>query len=176
MTLGFSLGQADIQAYIPHTGIWWSRQVLCEIIMTLGYSLCMLISCSPVNMRYEVFNIEQLVFNRKDLCERSDKSPPHKHNMWINTRQVMQITYAALYKQLGLLAVTVYNCVSTSPHHIFLYQMYGNVIKTIFTADQVTHILPLAVYYITTPRYYFQFPIEFATIWIRLTSSRCTSL
>ena len=32
---------------------------------------------------------------------------------WINTRQLTQITYAALYKHLALLPVTVYSCVST---------------------------------------------------------------
>ena len=40
MTLGYALGQADIQSgCIPSRGIWWPRAVLCKVIMTLGYSL-----------------------------------------------------------------------------------------------------------------------------------------
>ena len=81
---------------------------------------------------------------------------PPRHIKQINTSQVTQMTYSALYKHLGLLGVTVYSCVSTSPHQIFFYQMYGNAIRTILTVDQFTHILPQAVYCITTPRYYFQ--------------------
>ena len=79
-----------------------------------------------------------------------------QHSKHINTMQVTQITYSALYKNLALLSFTVYNCVSTSPHHIFFHQMYGNAIRTISTLDQFTHILPQTVYCITTPTYYFQ--------------------
>ena len=40
MTLGYSLGQGDIQSDIrPSRGIWWPRAVLGKVIMTLGYSL-----------------------------------------------------------------------------------------------------------------------------------------
>ena len=38
---------------------------------------------------------------------------PQKHIQWINMRQVMQITYATLYKHLALLSLTVYSCVPT---------------------------------------------------------------
>ena len=53
--------------------------------------------------------------------------------------------YAALYKDLVLLSVTIYSCVYTSPKHIFLHQMYRNAIRTIFTQDQFTHLLPTTV-------------------------------
>ena len=88
------------------------------------------------------------------LSFRWDKPP--RHSKQINTRQVTQITYSALYKHLGLLLVTVYSHVSTSPHHIFFHQSYGNAIRTILTLDQFTYILPQAVYCITIPRYYFK--------------------
>ena len=39
MTLGYSLGQADIQSDVPPSGgIWWPRAILCKVIMTLDYS------------------------------------------------------------------------------------------------------------------------------------------
>ena len=87
------------------------------------------------------------------------------HSKLITTRQVIQITNSALYKHLALLSATVYSCVSTSPHHIFFHQMYGNTVRTISTLDQFTHILPQAVNCITTPRYYFQ-GITFISYWI----------
>ena len=62
----------------------------------------------------------------------------------IETRQVTQMSYAALYKHLALLAVTIYRYVHTSPKHIFLHQMYRNVM-TISTPDQFTQILPWTV-------------------------------
>ena len=43
--------------------------------------------------------------------------------------------------------------------------MYGNAIRTVSTVDQFTHILPQAVYCITTPRYYFQ-GTTFISYWI----------
>ena len=39
------------------------------------------------------------------------------------------------------ISVTLYSCVSTSPHHIFLHQIYGNAIRNISNPDQFTHIL-----------------------------------
>ena len=90
---------------------------------------------------------------------------PTRHIKQMNTRQVTQITYAAIYKHLGLLSVTLYSCVSTSPHHIFFHQMYANARRTILTLDQFTHILPQAVYCITTARYYFQ-GTTFISYWI----------
>ena len=40
MTLGYSVGQADIQPDVPPSrGIWWSRPVLHKVIMALGYAL-----------------------------------------------------------------------------------------------------------------------------------------
>ena len=74
----------------------------------------------------------------------------------IETRQVTQMSYAALYKDLALLAVTIYSYVHMSPQHIFLHQIYRNAMRTISTPDQFTHMLPSTVYCITTPRYYFQ--------------------
>ena len=59
----------------------------------------------------------------------------------IKTGQVTQMSYAALYKHLALLSVTIYSCVYTSPKHIFLHQMYRNAIRTISTLDQFTHML-----------------------------------
>ena len=51
------------------------------------------------------------------------------------------MSYAALYKHLTLLAVTIYSYVHTSPMHIFLHQMYRNAMRTISTPDQFTHML-----------------------------------
>ena len=63
----------------------------------------------------------------------------------IKTRQVTQMSYAALYKHLALLSVTIYSYVYTSPKHIFLNQMYRNPIRTISSPDQFTHMLPPTV-------------------------------
>ena len=78
------------------------------------------------------------------IQDPESRQPPKKHISWYN-RQVTQITYAALYKHLALFSVTLYSCVSTWPHHIFLHQMYRNAIRTISNPDQFTHILPWAV-------------------------------
>ena len=89
----------------------------------------------------------------------------YQHSHWfplggvtylIKTRQVTQMSYAAIYKDLALLWLTVYSCVSTWPNHIFLHQIYRNAIRTISTLGQFTHTLPLAVYCITTQRNYFK--------------------
>ena len=60
----------------------------------------------------------------------------------IETRQVTQMSYAALYKHLALFGVTIYRYVHMSPKHIFLHQIYRNAMRTISTPDQFTHILP----------------------------------
>ena len=41
----------------------------------------------------------------------------------IKTREVTQMSYAALYKYLALLSVIIYSCVYMSPKCIFLHQM-----------------------------------------------------
>ena len=96
-----------------------------------------------------------MLFHRKHLCHVDETNPPDTSSR-STTRQVTQITYAAIYKHLGQLSVTLYSSVSTSPHHIFFHQMYANARRTISTLDQFSHMLPQAVYCITTPRYYFQ--------------------
>ena len=63
----------------------------------------------------------------------------------IKTRQVTQMSYAALYKDLALFAVTIYKYVHTSLNHIFLHQIYKNAMRTISTPDQFTHILPSTI-------------------------------
>ena len=113
------------------------------------------------------------IHGNSSLCSSTENTSVHSdhqtytpgHSKPINTRQVIQITNSALYKHLALLSATVYSCVSTSPHHIFFHQMYGNTVRTISTLDQFTHILPQAVNCITTPRYYFQ-GITFISYWI----------
>ena len=42
-----------------------------------------------------------------------------------------------------------------SLNQIFLHKMYRNMIWTIFSPDQFTHILPPSIWCINTPRYYF---------------------
>ena len=63
----------------------------------------------------------------------------------IETRQVTQMSYAALYKDLALLAVTIYSYIHMSSKHIFLHQMYRNAMRTISTPDQFTHMLPSTI-------------------------------
>ena len=63
----------------------------------------------------------------------------------IETRQVTQMSYAALYKHVALFAVTIYIYVHTSPNDIFLHQIYKNAMGTISTPDQFTHILPSTI-------------------------------
>ena len=63
----------------------------------------------------------------------------------IKTRQVTQMSYAALYKHLALLSVTIYSCVYMSLKHIFLHQIYRNAVRTISTPGQFTHMLPQTV-------------------------------
>ena len=77
------------------------------------------------------------------------KWPPHWFpggvTYLIKTRQVTQMSYAALYKHVALFAVTIYKYVHTSPNHIFLHQIYKNAMRTISTPDQFTHILPSTI-------------------------------
>ena len=63
----------------------------------------------------------------------------------IETRQVIQMSYAALYKHLALFAVTIYRYVHMSLKHIFLHQIYRNAMRSISTPDQFTHILPSTI-------------------------------
>ena len=87
------------------------------------------------------------------------KWPPHWFpggvTYLIKTRQVTQMSYAALYKHVALFAVTIYKYVHTSPNHIFLHQICKNAMRTISTPDQFTHILSSTILRITTPRYHF---------------------
>ena len=73
----------------------------------------------------------------------------------VETRQVTQMSYAALYKHVALFAVTIYKYVQMSPNHIFLHQILKNAVRTISTPDQFSHIPPATISCITTPRYYF---------------------
>ena len=61
------------------------------------------------------------------------------------TRQVTQMSYAAVYKHVPLFAVTIYKYVHMSPNHIFLHDIYKNAMRTISTPDQFTHILPSTI-------------------------------
>ena len=63
----------------------------------------------------------------------------------IKTRQVTQMSYAALHKHVALFAVTIYKYVHMPPNHIFLHQIYKNVMQTISTPDQFTHIPPSTI-------------------------------
>ena len=56
-------------------------------------------------------------------------------------KQVTEMSSAGYYIHLELYFVTVITFVSMPPHHIFLHAIQGNVIQTIFSADQFTHIL-----------------------------------
>ena len=62
-------------------------------------------------MTFSTFTSFFQVPHRTDLCHRSD-NPPCKHSKWMNTRQVIQITYAFLYKQSTLHHLNTYS----SPH------------------------------------------------------------
>ena len=63
----------------------------------------------------------------------------------VETRQVTQMSYAALYKHVALFAVTIYKYLHTPPNHIFLHQIYKNAMRTISTPDQYTHIPPSTI-------------------------------
>ena len=150
-----------------HTPHYW------HLVATDGTNI------GPADLNTEHYCVHQAIgslhnwpiYGNSSLCSSIESTSviqmrqPPQHIYQINIRQVMQITYSALYKHLGLLSVTVYSCVSTSPNHIFFHKMYGNAIRTISTLDQFTHILPQAVYCITTPRYYFQ-GTTFISYWI----------
>ena len=56
-------------------------------------------------------------------------------------KQVTEMSSAGYYIHLELYFVTVFIFVSMPPHHIFLHAILRNVIWTIVSADQFTHIL-----------------------------------
>ena len=56
-------------------------------------------------------------------------------------KQVTEISSAGYYIHLELYFMTVFIFVTMPPHHIFLHTILRNVIWTIFSADQFTHIL-----------------------------------
>ena len=80
-------------------------------------------------------------------------TPPNGHTHWFprgsdlpdwnqasNTNEL-----CSCYKHVALFAVTIYKYVHTSPHHIFLHEIYKNAMRTISTPDQFTHILPSTI-------------------------------
>ena len=69
--------------------------------------------------------------------------------------QVTQMSSAAHYIPLVLPSGTVCSFVSMWPNHIFLHQMQRNAIRTTFSPDQFTYILPPSIWCSTTLRYYF---------------------
>ena len=69
-------------------------------------------------------------------------------------RQVTQMSSATLYIPLALLSGMVCSFVSTWPNHISIHQIYRHAIRTIFSPDQFTHVLPPSIWCITTPRFY----------------------
>ena len=56
-------------------------------------------------------------------------------------KQVTEMSSAGYYIHLDLYFVTVFIFLSMPPHHIFLQAILRNVIWTIFSVDQFTHIL-----------------------------------
>ena len=60
-------------------------------------------------------------------------------------KQVTEMSSAGYYIHLELYVVTIFICVSTPPHHIFLHAILRNVIWTIFSADQFMHIPTLSI-------------------------------
>ena len=68
-------------------------------------------------------------------------------------KQVTEISSAGYYIHLELYFVTVCTFVSMPPHHIFLHAMLRNVIHTIFSADQVIHLLTPSILCIMTQWY-----------------------
>ena len=87
---------------------------------------------------------------------------PH-HAQWFplgvtqltKTRQVTQVSSAALHIPLALFSGTVCSFLSMQPNHIFLHQIYRNTMGTVSSLDQFTHIFPPSIWYIAMPRYYF---------------------
>ena len=80
-------------------------------------------------------------------------------------RQVTQMSSVAHYIPLAISSGTICSFVSTSPNHIFLLEMYRNVIWTMFYPGQFTHIHPPSICCIYTPRYYFQGTTLIITNW-----------
>ena len=60
-------------------------------------------------------------------------------------KQVTEMSTVGYYIHLELYFVTVFIFVSMPHHYIFLHTILRNVICTIFSADQFTHILTLSV-------------------------------
>ena len=60
-------------------------------------------------------------------------------------KQVTEMGSAGYHIHLKLYFMTVFTFVSTPPCHIFLHAKERNVIWTIFSADQFTHILTLSI-------------------------------
>ena len=56
-------------------------------------------------------------------------------------KQVTEMSLVGYYIHLALYLVTVCIFVSMLPNHIFLHTMYRNVMWTMFSPDQFTHIL-----------------------------------
>ena len=56
-------------------------------------------------------------------------------------KQVTEMSSTGYYIHLALFFVTVCTFVPTPPNHIFLHAMLRNVIWTMFSSDQFTHIL-----------------------------------
>ena len=69
-------------------------------------------------------------------------------------KQVTEMSSAGYYTHFELYFMTVFIFVSMPPHHIFLHTILGNVLWTIFSADQFTHIVTQSMWHIMTQWYY----------------------
>ena len=74
-------------------------------------------------------------------CPSTPTSSPGGVTYWANAKKVTEMSSAGYYIHFELYFITVFIFVYIPPHHIFLHTILGNVLWTIFSADQFMHIL-----------------------------------
>ena len=129
---------------IPPTAIWWSRAVLCKVIMTLAKSL----GCNHIQMHFPLTgNITFSIFSSfyHPLSHRSDNPPQMQQ---VNcTMLLTQITHTVLYKHSALLSHCLCFCII--PPNVCKF------CKDYFCLRRVNlYVLPLAVYCGGQDQYY----------------------
>ena len=116
-----------------------------SIVVTLQLTIFM----GMPSLQYTILKCHKYIFSVVKLSQFLQLPPPlvtqGRVTYLVKTRQVIQMSYAALYKHVALFVVTIYKYVHTSPHHIFLHQIYKNAMRTISTPDQSTHIPPSTI-------------------------------
>ena len=78
-------------------------------------------------------------------CPSTPTGSPGGVTYLAKAKQVTEMSSAGYYIYLELYFVTVFTFVSMPTHHIFLHKIKRNVVWTIFSADQFTHILTVSI-------------------------------